>query len=166
MNAFKEITGLTHDEMALFLGVHRSQWSMFVSGKRSLPLEATVKLNELLQYVKKNKTAKTSRNFLENESKTVQKEWQKKLTDLAIMHHQVNKKIEEIQKTREHLLAGITALDFFKNKKDNNSLQTRIIENRIKKSLELNSLQKLAACELKKQQIENEMFFIKQKMNV
>lgn len=47
MNVFKNYTGLTNDEMATFFGVHRSQWSMFVSGKRSLPLEPTVKLNEL-----------------------------------------------------------------------------------------------------------------------
>ncbi|MBC8883872.1 helix-turn-helix transcriptional regulator [Flavobacterium piscinae] len=98
MNAFKDITGLTHDEMATVLGVHRSQWSMYVSGKRSLPLEATIKLNELLQSIQKNKVNKAHRAVLVTENKSVIQAWQKKLTDLNINLFQVNKKIEEMQK--------------------------------------------------------------------
>lgn len=161
MNPLKEYTGLTHDETALFLGVHRSQWSMFVSGKRSLPLEAKVKLNELLKYIKKNNANKTYLTFIENEKIKIQKEQQKKLIDLEISLHQVNKKIDEMQKTRKHLLAGMTTLEFFKTQKEINGSQIKTIENRIKKGLELNSLKNLEFFELKKQQIKNEMRSIK-----
>jgi plasmid maintenance system antidote protein VapI len=166
MNAFKNYTGLTNDEMATFLGVHRSQWSMFVSGKRSLPLEATLKLNELLHYVQKNSVNKTNRIFIENESKTVKNELEKKLMNLEIMLYQVNKKIEEVKNTREQLFSGKTALEFFKTKKNINNSQIRTIENRIKKSLEYNSLKNLESLELKKQQIENEIALIKIKLKV
>lgn len=37
------------EEMALLLGVTRSSWSMYVSGLRSIPVDATLKLAKLLQ---------------------------------------------------------------------------------------------------------------------
>lgn len=44
MNAFKNFIGLTNDEIATFLEVHRSQWSMFVSGKSIILEKVTLKL--------------------------------------------------------------------------------------------------------------------------
>ncbi|TBX71054.1 XRE family transcriptional regulator [Flavobacterium silvisoli] len=43
-----ELLGLKQQEMAMLLGVHRTQWSMFELGKRSLPKEALMKLHEIL----------------------------------------------------------------------------------------------------------------------
>lgn len=42
------ILGLKQIEVAMLLGIHRSQWSMFESGKRSLPAAATEILATLL----------------------------------------------------------------------------------------------------------------------
>lgn len=166
MNAFKNFIGLTNDEMATFLEVHRSQWSMFVSGKRSLPVEATLKLNELLHYVEKNNVNKTNFSFLENERKIVRKEMQSKLSDLEVMLYKVNKKMEKVKNKREQLLSGKTALEFFKTKKNSTNSQIRSIENRINKSFEFNSLKNLESIELKKQQIENEIAIIKLKLKI
>lgn len=44
--------GMTQWEMCALLGVHPSQWSMFESRKRSLPIEQMVLLFEMLKYVR------------------------------------------------------------------------------------------------------------------
>lgn len=36
MKSIKKITGLTQEEMASYLGINRSLWSMYVSGKRTI----------------------------------------------------------------------------------------------------------------------------------
>ncbi|WP_026712104.1 helix-turn-helix domain-containing protein [Flavobacterium filum] len=164
MNAFKDITGLTHDEIATILGVHRSQWSMYVSGKRSLPLEATIKLRELLQSIQKNKVDKAHRAVLATENKAVIQVWQKKLTDLNINLLLVNKKIEELQKTRNHLYAGLTTLAFLKTQKEQDVVHLQSIENRINKCLATHSLECLTTFEMKKQQIENEISLLDERL--
>ena len=50
-NAFRKLLGITQDDMALLLGVSRSQWSMYELGKRDLPVAASVLLAELLQHL-------------------------------------------------------------------------------------------------------------------
>ncbi len=54
MKSNKEIRtlmGLSHREMAAVLGVSISQWSMYQSGQRNLPLHATQLLAELLTHL-------------------------------------------------------------------------------------------------------------------
>lgn len=48
-NIFKTPLLFSQEEMALLLGVTRSTWSMYVSGLRDIPTDATVKLAKLLQ---------------------------------------------------------------------------------------------------------------------
>ncbi|MRX41745.1 hypothetical protein GJU43_20885 [Flavobacterium sp. LC2016-23] len=46
------LLGIPQEEMAILLQVTRAQWSMFLSGKRSLPTAAVLKLTEMLTIVK------------------------------------------------------------------------------------------------------------------
>lgn len=46
---FKTPLLFSQEEMALLLGITRSSWSMYVSGLRSIPTDATLKLAKLLQ---------------------------------------------------------------------------------------------------------------------
>ena len=46
---FKTPLLFSQEEMALLLGITRSSWSMYVSGLRSIPADATLKLAKLLQ---------------------------------------------------------------------------------------------------------------------
>jgi transcriptional regulator with XRE-family HTH domain len=46
------LLGLTQNEVAIMLGIHRSQWSMYESGRRSLPLHAQERLAMLLSEMK------------------------------------------------------------------------------------------------------------------
>ena len=48
--SLKSNLGLTQEEIALYLGVTRSQWSMYCIGKRKLSTEALEKLTHLLRF--------------------------------------------------------------------------------------------------------------------
>jgi transcriptional regulator with XRE-family HTH domain len=54
------ILGITQQDVAMLLGVNRSQWSMFESGKRDLPLAAKQLLAEMLTYVQAPETTAKS----------------------------------------------------------------------------------------------------------
>jgi transcriptional regulator with XRE-family HTH domain len=49
--SISSLFGLTQREMATLLGVGYSQWSMFEAGKRSLPSQAQLRLNEMLSHI-------------------------------------------------------------------------------------------------------------------
>lgn len=55
--------GITQEELALLLGVSRSQLSMYELGKRNLSVEAKLKLSKLLEAVKINNKSKTISNL-------------------------------------------------------------------------------------------------------
>lgn len=55
---FKEPLLITQEEMAMLLGVTRSQWSMAAIGERGLPLKAKAKLDALVQNANKVTSAK------------------------------------------------------------------------------------------------------------
>lgn len=43
--------GITHQDMAMLLGVSRSLWSLYETGKRELPTAALLKLSELQRHI-------------------------------------------------------------------------------------------------------------------
>ena len=45
----KTILGLTQNEMGMLLGMPRSNWSMFKSGQRDIPLPAKEQLAHLME---------------------------------------------------------------------------------------------------------------------
>ncbi len=47
----QDLLGLKQEEMAIILKISRAQWSMYLSGKRNLPVAALVKLAEILNVV-------------------------------------------------------------------------------------------------------------------
>ncbi|MEO8517072.1 MAG: helix-turn-helix transcriptional regulator, partial [Flavobacterium sp.] len=71
----KNTIGLSQEETAMLLGVSRGQCSMFVSGKRDLPLDAKNRLIALLQHLKNEKPFSEERQQLEKAEvdKTIQK---------------------------------------------------------------------------------------------
>jgi hypothetical protein len=65
-NDIKQILGMTQENMAMLLQITQSQWSMFVCGQRSLPVAATLKLAEMLQFSESSGT--NDINNLESET--------------------------------------------------------------------------------------------------
>jgi transcriptional regulator with XRE-family HTH domain len=164
MSHFKKITGLTQEEMALYLGVHRSQWSMYVSGKRALPPEATLKLSNLLEHLEKGKLKKQSSAMPDEEKKSMQTGLKKKLLEIEILLHQVNVKIDEFHQNREELFTKIDSLDFIKNEKDNNNAITTVLEKRVEKLKTIYSLKNLETLTIKKASLEFEINSIKKRL--
>ncbi|MBS7787477.1 helix-turn-helix transcriptional regulator [Flavobacterium sp. CYK-55] len=46
-----KMLGLNQYDVAMLMGITRSQWSMFESGKRQLPHQATLLLSEILKHL-------------------------------------------------------------------------------------------------------------------
>ena len=59
----QDLLGLKQEEMAVVLKATRAQWSMYLSGKRSLPVVAKLKLAEILNFVNQQD------KFIDNKSK-------------------------------------------------------------------------------------------------
>jgi len=63
-HTFTTITGLTQEEIAMWLCIPRSQWSMHESGKRNLPIKSVVDLGMLLQEVQNNQRINDDKSTL------------------------------------------------------------------------------------------------------
>lgn len=165
MTPFKNYTGLTQEEMAIYLGITRSQWSMFAVGKRKLPIDSTKKLNDLLHYLQNNNMLKDKSKFFESENKKLKIELKRKLLDLEVLYIQTEKKVNGLYTIRQQIVTALSTIAFLKIQEHNDSNLNKMIEMRINKSLEKNSLDSLLYYQQKKQNIENEMIFIKQIIN-
>ena len=55
-SAYRELLGITQEDLALLLQVSRSQFAMFELGKRSLPVQAMEKLATMLTHSQKKST--------------------------------------------------------------------------------------------------------------
>jgi transcriptional regulator with XRE-family HTH domain len=55
------LLGISQQEVATLLGVNRSQWSMYESGQRDLPLHAKQLLSEILTHMQSYDAAKSTR---------------------------------------------------------------------------------------------------------
>lgn len=162
MIPFKNYTGLNQEEMAIYLGITRSQWSMFAVGKRKLPIDATKKLNDLLHYLQTNNVLKDNSIFFESENKKLKAELKRKLLDLEVLHIKTEKKINTVYTLRQQVVTALSTIAFFKTQEHHDSNLNKMIEIRINKSLEKNSLNSLLYYQQKKQNLENEIKFIKQ----
>ena len=77
-SAYRELLGITQEDLALLLQASRSQLSLFEIGKRDLPLAAKSKLAEMLSYsqnsFKKKKTT-VATTIQENEKEKIIKDF-------------------------------------------------------------------------------------------
>lgn len=120
--SIKTLLGFTQKEMAILLGVGYSHYTMFESGKRSLPLHATQKLAELLLHVKTQEAKKQSPT-----DEKYEEQW-KNLIESSLRENQyqillTEKKIAALEK-KQHAANQRTLLNasLSKNKKTNHPL--------------------------------------------
>lgn len=103
--------GVKQHEIAMLLNVSRSQWSMFESGKRNLPLHATQKLAELLSQAKpdEKQNKKSTNDNLQYqkiiENMLLENEYQTAITNKKITA--LEKKIDTAQR-RSILIETLT----------------------------------------------------------
>lgn len=70
------LLGVSQQDVAMLLGVSRSQWSMFESGQRDLPLHAKQLLGEILTHLQAQEAAAKSTPALPQQAKLDQLERQ------------------------------------------------------------------------------------------
>jgi len=109
--------GLTQYEMAMLLGVTRSQWSMFELGKRSLPLQATQKLAALLLYVQENDAKFKKSEFLDETQKEQLRK--QRLIENEFEQLQIQKKMDQLQKQEAAQLHLTILADFLSQSRTN-----------------------------------------------
>jgi transcriptional regulator with XRE-family HTH domain len=114
-NIFKiqDLLGLKQEEMAVVLKISRAQWSMYLSGKRSLPIAELLKLAEILDSVKQqdNLSAINLNSDLEPERKDF---FQKLLKNNQFQQILLERKIKKFQnkfKTSNNVIKVVSHLE-------------------------------------------------------
>jgi transcriptional regulator with XRE-family HTH domain len=153
---FKEPLLISQEQMAMLLGVTRSQWSMVALGERGLPLKAKAKLDALVQNANKVTSAKRIKLVQEvQQENEMQKIIEPLLLDNALKLAQQQKKLslmeEKYQKAVNtlHFVAG-----FQKESVHTNLL--RVLHIKANKMLEANGLQHQVVCKIKIEVLEYE----------
>lgn len=165
MKDFKNYVGLTQEEMATFLGVPRSIWSMFVIGKRSPSLEVMTKLNALLVHLKKNDVSEINVAYRATEKNVTHQKLSKRLHDLEVSLHQLKKKISKEQNIRTQLFIAMNTIDYLKKDESVDSTFVSQVEIRVEKGLLNHSEANLELLKLKKVSLEKEMMNLKKVLN-
>lgn len=157
----REFLGMRQEDMAMLLRVNKSQWAMYESGKRDLPLEAQLKLVEMLAFIKQPHTELLDR-FVDINSEEVKTKIVFENLKLINKHQQIltEHKLKAIEKKYE---AGLIALRFihFLETKDQQianeqNLLLTVIQLRAQEAIRKNDLHVQAKHRLKLQALQEE----------
>lgn len=155
--AFNTITGLTQQETAMWLCIPRSQWSMYESGKRSLPQKSIVHFAMLLQELKNNKRLSDEKKALHlKEDKEITTNFLKEIKNLEFNILRLQRKIMAMEDKRNKCLAALDVAYFIENnpKKDAPQDLAKVIKNRCLKTLDKYPLYRLENMKLKVESFE------------
>lgn len=151
--SLKNILGLTQEEAAVYFGVTPGHWSMIAIGKRSLPLEGTIKLSNILQFLKdKKSTSETRLQIDKSELEKVYDKLQQDYKSTIFKLYNLDKKINRIESTRADCFAALDVADYLESQK--NQLFADGIRLRVKDTLKKNDLYALTELQLKKESLE------------
>ena len=104
-----KLLGLSQMEAALLLGVHRSQLSMFESGKRSLPQAATLRLAAILKQNKPIEPYSAERNAeMTNERK---RQLEQRRVENEVQQFKVKRKMEPITRKYDAAIRAAALAD-------------------------------------------------------
>ena len=134
-----ELLGIKQENMAMLLQVTRSNWAMYLSGKRDLPVAAKLKLSEMLAFVKQL-DGQDQHNFehIETQRAKTKKFLEKQLTTNKHKQLVTFKKLESHQKKYEAALIALQLSDFLAAKEEQTVLQ--VIRNNAKNDITKNGL--------------------------
>lgn len=105
-----KILGLTQNDTAMLMGITRTQWSMFESGKRALPLRAKILLGEIIKHLNHF----DPRAFERQQQEAVQNKLQKLLHENEFKRYQTDQKIASTTRKLNAALALEKLMDFVK----------------------------------------------------
>lgn len=163
------LLGLTQKQMALLLQVSRAQWSMYESGKRSLPLEARQLLAEMTGFLKfEDKSAKVQQHLMEQQE-AERKDLEKQLRANEDQLYEIGKMISLIDMKYKGNLAAIgfvdylTTLTHIKQKLDGELLE--VIASGAERAIRKSGLATLKALRRKQELLELEKILLGSALN-
>lgn len=110
--------GMTQEEMAMMLGISRSLWSMYELGRRSLPADKMLLLEQARTHLENQKTAKKSKpQQLEQEQgrlEILEKLWQKNEYERKLLA----KNVFALERKREAAQQRTQLVEYLKQQKD------------------------------------------------
>lgn len=159
------LLGTTQDEMAMLLKINRSQWSMFESGKRDLPLEAKLALAEMLQHMKSQQDAVVKDKAKHHQEDTkISKKLEMLLVNNQYSQSLLAKKIERIEKKRTVAANALHLLRHLESKDKQHIDGSELLVNLQKKAdtnLEGEALSTLVAHQIKQKVLQYEEELLK-----
>ncbi|WP_313803523.1 hypothetical protein [Flavobacterium sp.] len=149
----KSLLGLTQEEMGMLLGIPTSQWGMFKSGKRDLPLAALQQLSALITETNKAKPSKAIQQFLKAEQQKAQEKTKLEYLDLQLKLYRTEKEITTVENIRTECIAALEVATLLEKQNEKTDLAASI-KHRATKTLNKHSLQKLEQLQRKKAMLE------------
>lgn len=150
----KSMLGLSQDEMASYLKVNRSQWSMYQAGQRDLPLEAKVKFIKLLEHLKYSKeTSELKQSKLNSDKEKTAKWILEKRINIKQKQYYLEKEIVTLKRKRNECFAAFEVIHYLEKQLENESakLLAQKIKSRITTTLNRYPLYRLEEMELQKE---------------
>ncbi|MFN3969647.1 hypothetical protein [Flavobacterium sp.] len=124
-----ELLGLSQMEISILLKINRSQWSMYESRKRGLPVDATLLLSEMLRHVQNENDKELKKQELSTQQEAKKKETLEKLLNENDYQQQtIERKIEKIEKNRAFVVARFQLLDFLNNHTNKNEKHPELLQ--------------------------------------
>lgn len=153
---YKGITGLTQEEMAMALGITISQWSMYKSGQRDIPQDATIQLADLLTNITKAKSvSRESTTIAETEKKKVQEWLKREYLNLQYKEQLLERKISTMENIRSECFAALETAHYLESQPEKGLFPdlSKYIKVRATTTLNKNALQRLQELQLKKESV-------------
>lgn len=169
ITTISSLLGLTQKQMALLLQVNPSQYSMYESGKRHLPLKSRQLLAEMVGFLKfEDKGAKMRELMLEQEeAKRAQLEKELRRNEFEL--YEINKKIEVAEVKYNSNLAAIGLVDYLTthpNMKEALDCELlNVISSQAARAIKKSGLAKLTALRMKQELLELEKLIIGSALN-
>jgi transcriptional regulator with XRE-family HTH domain len=116
-STLKSLLGIEQEEIAIILGISRSQFSMYASGKRKLPLQAKEELTRILLYLKENDLKnRETRHFIKREEDKIQKQLEKQIQLNQYKALVLDKKIKIIEKLHNESLVALRLAEYLETR--------------------------------------------------
>jgi hypothetical protein len=111
-----ELLGASQMEISILLKINRSQWSMYESGKRDLPVDAKLKMSEMLKHVQNKNDKQLKTQELSTQQEAQKKETlEKLLKENDFQQQTIERTIKKIEKNQAFVVARFQLLDYLNN---------------------------------------------------
>lgn len=148
----KSVLGLTQEEMAQVLGITKSQWSMYKSGLRDIPLEAKIQLGLLLKGTQDKQLLHQYQIVRKNELTQMLYKLKKDIAKVQFKLLCLDKEIKIVENQRSEIFAALKTASYLELRKEQSAL-AETIKVRVMKALVKNDLYKIEQLKLKKENL-------------